>query len=85
MKVKLYQVLSARQFSNFLKERNSTIEKEPVVEIKTKELFGDFIIKDGYKFKITHGSYQCLETPLQKHKAQKINIIKCKTDSLNYK
>lgn len=85
MKVKLYQVLSSRQFSNFLKERDSSIEIEPVVEIKTKDLFGDFIVKDGYKFKIVSGRYQCLETPLQKHEAQKINIIKCKTDSLNYK
>ena len=58
-----------------------------LVEIMDKEadLFGDFIVIGGYKLKYANGRFQCLETPTEQHKPWKPNIVKCKTDSLNYR
>jgi len=84
---KLYQLLSEKQMSGFLKQFGTDLSIESLVEIKDKEadLFGDFIIIGGYKLKLANGRYQCLETPTEQHKPWRPNIIKCKTDSLNYR
>lgn len=84
-KIKLYQILEKAEMNNFLKAHNSSIEKEALVEIKENNLFVDFIVIAGYKFKLTNGVFQCMETPKDKHRAQKINIIKNPHDSINYK
>lgn len=86
-KPKLYQLLTEKQADKFLKQFNTDLSIERLVEIKDKEadLFGDFIVIGGYKLKYANGRYQCLETPTEQHKPWKPNIVKCKTDSLNYR
>ena len=86
-KPKLYQLLTEKQMNLFLKQFGTSLSIERLVEIKDKEadLFGDFIVIADYKFKYATGRYQCLETPTEKHKPWKPNIVKCKTDSLNYR
>ena len=86
-KPKLYQVLTEKQMNVFLRQFNTDLNIECLVEIKDKEadLFGDFIVIGGYKLKLANGRYQCLETPTEQHKPWKPNIVKCKTDSLNYR
>ncbi len=71
----------------FLQQFDTNLEIERLVEIKDKErdLFGDFIVIGGYCLKKASGRYQCMETPTEQHKPWRPNIIKCKTDSLNYK
>lgn len=87
MKPKLYQLLSEKQTNKFLKQFDTDLSIERLVEIMDKEadLFGDFIVIGGYKLKYANGRYQCLETPTEQHKPWKPNIVKCKTDSLNYR
>lgn len=87
MKPKLYQLLSEKQTNKFLKQFDTDLGIERLVEIMDKEadLFGDFIVIGGYKLKYANGRYQCLETPTEKHKPWRPNIVKCKTDSLNYR
>lgn len=87
MKPKLYQLLSEKQTNKFLKQFGTDLSIERLVEIMDKEadLFGDFIVIGGYKLKYANGRYQCLETPTEQHKPWKPNIVKCKTDSLNYR
>ena len=85
MNIKLYQILEKEEMESFLNILGKNLEKARIIEIKEKDLFGDFIVTDGYKFKITNGVYQCLETPTEQHQKQTINIIKNKNDSINYK
>lgn len=77
-KIKLYQNLSAKQLDNFLKQFGTRLNDTQLIEIKNKEqdMFGDFIVSNGYKFKLACGTYQCLETPTEKHKPQKATNIK---------
>lgn len=82
--INLYDILSYDELNYFLSQYNTSIEEKNIVEIKEKNLFGDFIIMNKYKFKITNGVYQCMETPTEKHEKQKVNIVKNKGDSINY-
>ena len=83
----LYQNITEKQLDKFLKQFGTSLSIESLIEIKDKEadLFGDFIVIGGFKFKHVYGQYQCLETPTEQHKPWRPNIIKCKTDSLNYR
>jgi hypothetical protein len=76
----IYQLLSEKQLNKFLKPYNTDTGKEKLVEIKEGELFGDFICVGGYKFKLTFGRYQCLETPTEKVTKQTINAFKAPND-----
>ncbi len=84
---KLYQPLTEKKLNKFLKQFGTDLSIERLVEIKDKEadLFGDFIVIGDWKFKLASGRYQCLQTPTEQHKPWRPNIIKCKTDSLNYR
>lgn len=81
-KPELYETLEADEMNKFLEQFNSNIELERLVEIKNKEedFYGDFIVIGGYKFKFTYGSYQCLETPTEKHKPTKLHTKKAPND-----
>jgi hypothetical protein len=78
--MRVYQLLSEKQLNKFLKPYNTDTGKEKLVEIKEGELFGDFICVAGYKFKLTFGRYQCLETPTAKIEKQTINAFKAPND-----
>jgi hypothetical protein len=67
--MKLYENITEKKMGNFLKKLGSSLEKEKLVEIRDDEagLHGDFIVIKGYKFKKSYGTYQCLETPTDKH------------------
>ena len=81
-KIKLYQNLSAKQLNNFLLPLGTNLDVERLVEIKRKEedLFGDFIVVGGYKFKFASGSYVCMETPTDKHVKQTVHAFKAPND-----
>jgi len=81
-KLILYQTFSEKQMDNFLKIMGSSLAKQKLVEIldKEKDLFGDFIIVKGYKFKKTYGEYQCMETPTEKHQKRTLNFQKAPND-----
>ena len=81
-KIKLYQKLSAKQMDKFLKQFNTTLAIERLVEIKNKEedFYGDFIVIGGYKLKYTYGQYMCYETPTDKHKPTTVNAKKATND-----
>ena len=80
--VKLYQEFTEKQLDNFLKTLGTSIEKEKLVEIMNKEqdLFGDFIVVKGYKFKKVYSEYSCMETPTEKHAKTIPNWPKAKND-----
>lgn len=78
--MRLYQLLSEKQLDKFLKPYGTNVGEQKLVEIKEGELYGDFICVSGYKFKITFGRYQCLETPTDKVKKQTINAFKAPND-----
>lgn len=80
--IKLYQDLTEKQMDNFLKTLGSSIAKETLREIKNQEqdLFGDFIVINGYKFKKIYSNYQCLETPTAKHSKTELKWPKAKND-----
>jgi hypothetical protein len=80
--VKLYQTLSEKQLKSFLMTLGISLENEKLVEINNKpeDLFGDFIITTGYKFKRIYSNYQCMETPTDKHKKKTLNFQKAPND-----
>lgn len=80
--IKLYQTLTEKQIKSFLKDLGTSIENEKLVEIKSEkdDLFGDFIVTNGYKFKKVYGQYQCMQTPTEKHIKAKLNFPKAKND-----
>lgn len=80
--MKLYQTLTEKQMDAFLKKAGTSLAKEKLVEIldKEKDLFGDFIVVKGYKFKKTYGDYQCMETPTEKHEKRTLNFQKAPND-----
>lgn len=80
--IKLYQILTERHMKSFLKDLGTSIEKEKLVEIKNEkdDLFGDFIVIGGYKFKKVYGEYQCMKTPTETHSKAKLNFPKAKND-----
>jgi len=80
--VKLYQNLTEKQLNAFLKTLGTSIENEKLVEIKKEkeDLFGDFIVTNGYKFKKVYAEYQCLQTPTEKHVKAKLNFPKAAND-----
>lgn len=82
---KLYQTLTEKQMDNFLKANGTALADQKPVEIKDEasDLYGDFIVIDGYKFKKIYSEYQCLETPKEKHAKQRVSIRQAPND--NYK
>ena len=78
--MRLYQLLSEKQLNKFLKRFNTSLDEQKLVEIKEKDLFGDFICVEGFKFKYANGRYQCLETPTEKIEKPKIYFTKAKND-----
>lgn len=80
--IKLYQDLTEKQLDAFLKANGTSIQQQKLVEIKSTEddLFGDFIVVKGYKFKKIYGNYQCLQTPTQKHTKTELKWPKAKND-----
>lgn len=80
--IKLYQILTERQMKSFLKDLGTSIENEKLVEIKSEkdDLFGDFIVTNGYKFKKVYGEYQCMKTPTETHSKAKLNFPKAAND-----
>lgn len=77
----LYQLSTEKQLKKWLKTKlNLNFDKLPLTEIKTDLLFGDFIIAGPYKFKKVYSSYQCLETPEQKHSIPKPPYYKAEND-----
>lgn len=81
--MRLLQLLSEKQLDKFLKQYNTSISEQKLIEIKEGELFGDFIVIAGYKFKLSYGRYQCMETPTKIVKKQTINTFKAPNDKLN--
>ena len=79
---KLYQNITERQLSRFMKILGTTLEEQKLVEIKDEknDLFGDFIVINGYKFKYSYGTYQCLQTPTEKHQKTTAPWSKAQTD-----
>lgn len=80
--MKLYQNLTEKKMDNFLKKLGSSLEKEQLVDIRDEaaDLYGDFIVIKGYKFKKSYGQYQCLQTPTEKHEKVKLRWPKAKND-----
>jgi hypothetical protein len=80
--MKLYQILTEKQMDAFLKKIGTSLAKEPLTEILNAEedLFGDFIIVKGYKFKKVYSEYSCMETPTEKHKKIKKHWAKAPGD-----
>lgn len=80
--MKLYQNLTEKAMDNFLKTIGSSIKKEKLVEIMDgkEDLHGDFIVIKEYKFKYSYGSYQCLQTPTEKHEKVKLRWPKAPGD-----
>lgn len=80
--IKLYQTLSESQLKKVLISLGTSLEKQNLVDIfdDNQDLYGDFIIVSGYKFKKTYGKYQCFETPTEKHKKLKLNFPKAAND-----
>ncbi len=81
--MRLYQLLTEKQLNRFLKPYNTSVNNEPLHEIKVGELYGDFICVAGYKFKYAMGRYQCLETPEEKLEKPKIYFTKAPNDRLS--
>ena len=73
----IYKIFTPKQLSKFL---NKPVEEIELVELRDADLYGNFIIFEGYKFKLTYGNYQCLETPTQKIEKRNINFVKAKND-----
>ena len=82
MKIRLYSEFTEKQLS---KELDTDVSKLKVKEISVGGFFGDYIQYKGYKFKKVYSKYMCMATPKEEHTNPTINIIKAKTDSLNYK
>lgn len=85
-KLKLYQLLSAKQADKFLKQFDTNLDIERLVEIKNTEedFYGDFLVIGGYKLKYTYGRYQVYETPTDKHKPAKLMAKKAPNDHYNW-
>ncbi len=73
----IYKIFTPKQLGKFL---NKPVEEIELVELRDADLYGNFIIFEGYKFKLTYGNYQCLETPTQKIEKRNINFVKAKND-----
>lgn len=86
MKIRLYREFTGPQLKKWIDEHFYTnIDDLKVKEDTVGGMFGDYIEIGGYKFKRIYGNYICMATPTESHEKPKINIIKAKTDSLNYK
>lgn len=73
----LYKIFTPKQLSKFL---NKPIEEIGLTELDEPNLYGSFIVFEGYKFKLTYGNYQCLETPTNKVEKRSINFTKAPND-----
>ena len=73
----IYKIFTPKQLSKFL---NKPVEEIELVELREVDLYGNFIVFEGYKFKLTYGNYQCLETPTKKIEKRNINFVKAKND-----
>ncbi len=80
--IKLYQDFTEKQMAIFLKSHGKSLATQPLIEIMSAEedLFGDFIVIKGYKFKKIYGQYQCLQTPKEKHCKTELRWPKAKND-----
>lgn len=85
-KLRLYQLLTSKQADKFLRQFNTDLSIERLVEIKDKEadFYGDFLVIGGYKLKHTYGRYMVYETPTAKHKPATLNAKKAPNDHYNW-
>lgn len=84
--MKLYQMLTEKQLSKFLREKfNKDFNELQTTELKKEPLFGDFIIWEGYYFKKVYSQFQCMQTPTDKHVPKTIATAKNPNDSLRWR